>query len=78
MTLMCIFGVGCDTLPQLLAVKERGTLRAQKPSLPREDISFPVKGMYRLLDLITEQGTNGLSDSFFLLDQFLRAHGIYS
>lgn len=70
--------LAANTRPQLLAVKERGSVQAQKPSLPREDLSFPVKGMYRLLDLITEKGSSGLGDSFFLLDQFLRAHGIHS
>ena len=58
------------TRPRLLAAKDRGSVQAQKPALPREYLSFPVKGMYRLLDLITEQGSNGLSNSFFLLDQF--------
>jgi hypothetical protein len=53
-------------------------MQAQKPSPPREDLSFPIKGMYHLLDLITEQGSNGLGDFFFLRDQFLRTHGIHS
>jgi hypothetical protein len=35
---------------------------ARKPSPPPEDPSCPVKGMYRLLDLITEQGSSGLGN----------------
>jgi hypothetical protein len=30
------------------------------PSQPEKDLSLPVKGMYPLLDLITEQGSSGL------------------
>ena len=29
------------------------------------DLSLPVKGMYRLLNLITEQGSSGLGDTVF-------------
>ena len=35
--------------------------------LPPEDPSCPVKGMYRLLDLIMEQGNSGLGNKFFVL-----------
>jgi hypothetical protein len=45
--------------PQSSAVKDRSRVPARKPSPPPEDPSCPVKGMYRLLDLITEQGSNG-------------------
>jgi hypothetical protein len=33
---------------------------------PPEVLSCPVKGMYRLLDLIMEQGSNGLGNSFYV------------
>ena len=33
---------------------------------PPKDPPCPVKGMYRLLDLITEQGSSGLGSSFFV------------
>src|ERR1700677_804582 len=35
------------------------------PSQPEKDPSLPVKGMYPLLDLITEQGSSGLGKSRF-------------
>ena len=31
------------------------------------DLSLPVKGMYPLLDLITEQGSSGLGDAVFFI-----------
>jgi hypothetical protein len=34
------------------------------PAPPPEDPSCPIKGMYRLLDLITEQGSSGLGNRF--------------
>ena len=34
---------------------------------PFKDQSCPVKGMYRLLDLITEQGSSGLGNLLELL-----------
>lgn len=39
---------------------------ATKSNPAAKDPSCPVKGMYRLLDLITEQGSNGLGNSFFV------------
>ena len=52
--------------PQSFATKDRDRVPARKPSPPPEDPSYPVKGMYRLLDLITEQGSSGLSNSLSL------------
>jgi len=40
---------------------------------PPEDPSCPVKGMYRLLDLITEQGGNGHVDKIVIGQQSLQA-----
>jgi hypothetical protein len=48
--------------PQSSAAKDRSRVPARKPSPPPEDPSCPVKGMYRLLDLITEQGSSGLGN----------------
>ena len=31
------------------------------------DLSLPMKRMYRLLDLITEQGSSGLGDAIFFI-----------
>jgi hypothetical protein len=36
------------------------------PAPPPEDPSCPIKGMYRLLDLITEQGSSGLGNRFIV------------
>ena len=55
---------------QTPADKERSRAKAKKQSL-HEDPSCPVKGMYRLLDLITEQGSSGLGNSFLLAIGFL-------
>ena len=48
--------------PQSSAAKGRGRVPAREPSSPPEDPSCPVKGMYPLLDLITEQGSSGLGN----------------
>jgi hypothetical protein len=51
--------------PQSSAAKDRSHVPARKsPSPAPEDLSpsCPVKGMYRLLDLITEQGSSGLGN----------------
>ena len=45
---------------------------------PLDDYSCPVKGMYRLLDLITELGSSGLGNCLFLGYQFPRTHRINS
>ena len=37
------------------------------------DPSLPVKGMYRLLDLITEQGSSGLGNAFFSYQLYLHS-----
>ena len=47
-------------LPQSPAAKEHSRWARNLP-LP-EDPYCPVKGMYRLLDLITEQGSSGLGN----------------
>ena len=39
------------------------------PAPPPEDPSCPVKGMYRLLDLITEQGSSGLGNCLLVADR---------
>ena len=48
--------------PQPSGTKDRSRVPARKPSPPPEDPSCPVKGMYRLLDLVTEQGSSGLGN----------------
>ena len=48
--------------PQTSSV-EKG-VRTGQSSLPPNDPSCPVKGMFRLLDLITEQGSSGLGNYF--------------
>jgi hypothetical protein len=48
--------------PQSSAAKDHSRVPARKPPPPPEDPSRPVKGMYRLLDLITEQGSSGLGN----------------
>ncbi|KAI0296531.1 hypothetical protein B0F90DRAFT_1035697 [Multifurca ochricompacta] len=47
-------------------------VEAHKPAL-REDLSWSVKGMYRLLDLITEQGSSGIVHKVVVPQQSLRA-----
>ena len=37
---------------------------------PADDLSCPIKGMYRLLDLIMEQGNSGLGNQFFTVVHF--------
>jgi hypothetical protein len=51
--------------PQSSTAAKSGMVPA-KPAPPSEDPLCPVKGMYRLLDLITEQGSSGLGNSFFV------------
>jgi hypothetical protein len=63
--------------PQLLANIDRSPMHVPKQP-PPEDPSCPVKGMYRLLDLITEQGGNGHGNRLFLGYQFSRSHEICS
>ena len=57
-------------MSQTSADKGRSRAKALKQPL-REDPSCPVKGMYRLLDLITEQGSSGLGITFLLAFSFL-------
>jgi hypothetical protein len=54
------------SLPRSSAAKERSRVPARKPTPPPQDASCPVKGMYRLLDLINEQGSSGLGNRPFL------------
>jgi hypothetical protein len=58
-------------IPQTSVVGKGHQVRKQQPSTPPEDSSCPVKGMFRLLDLITEQGTSGLGNFFYKCYQFL-------
>ena len=62
--------------PQSSAAKERSHVQASELSPRPEDYSCPVKGMYRLLDLITELGSSGLGNLLFLGYQFSRTHRI--
>lgn len=55
--------------PPQVPEKDRSPTQVSKPS-PSEDPSSPVKGMYRLLDLISEQGSNGHGNRLFLGYQF--------
>ena len=70
-TTLCLF------VPWSRAV-HRSAIRRQPPpqtgphSQETLDHSSPVKGMYRLLDLTTEQGSNGLGNHLSLDYQFLR------
>ena len=49
----------------------------KEPTPPPEDLSCPIKGMYPLLDLITEQGSIGLGNSLFLqLESLHSTHDI--
>jgi len=58
------------SLSQTSTDKECNRAKAQKRPL-HKDPSCPVKGMYRLLDLITEQGSSGLGNNFLLAMSFL-------
>ena len=51
--------------PQSSKTEKSGVVTTE-PTPPLEDPSCPIKGMYRLLDLITEQGSSGLGKSLFL------------
>jgi len=58
------------SLPQSSASKGHGREQDQKPSPPVEHLSCPVKGMYRLLSLITEQGSSGFGNRVFCAISF--------
>jgi len=47
--------------------------RGKETAPPTEDLACPVKGMYRLLDLITEQGSSGLVDKIVISQESLQA-----
>ena len=59
--------------------KRRARFQGQELEPPpiSEDFSLPVKGMYRLLDLITEQGSSGLGNYSFVFWSS-SAHRCYS
>ena len=61
--------------PQPSTAAKRGMVPA-KPAPPSEDPPCPVKGMYRLLDLITEQGSSGLGNCFFVTVTLAYTHDI--
>ena len=46
---------------------EKGGAVMTEPAPPPEDPSCPIKGMYRLLDLIMEQGNSGLGNRHFFV-----------
>ncbi|KAI9450273.1 hypothetical protein BJY52DRAFT_1357697 [Lactarius psammicola] len=57
--------------PQSSTAEKSGMVAAEPP--PPEDPSCPIKGMYRLLDLITEQGSSGLVDKIVIAQESLQA-----
>ena len=64
---------------RIFATRERSRVQSMQtpepPLPPREDYSCHIKGMYRLLDLITELGSSGLGDRLFLrLSGFTRSY----
>ncbi|KAI0250888.1 hypothetical protein BJV78DRAFT_1154831 [Lactifluus subvellereus] len=59
--------------PQTSSVGKGDQVRTQQSSLPPDDPSCPVKGMFRLLDLITEQGSSGLVDKIVIAQGPLQA-----
>ena len=52
--------------PPLLSTTEMCGVLTREPASPPEDPSCSIRGMYRLLDLITEQGNNGLGISLLV------------
>ncbi|KAI9437934.1 hypothetical protein BJY52DRAFT_1381767 [Lactarius psammicola] len=52
---------------------EKSSAVMTEPVPPPEDPSCPIKGMYRLLDLIMEQGNNGLVDKIVVAQESLQA-----
>ena len=52
--------------PERDTISEVGSVATDPaPSQPVKDPTLPIKGMYPLLDLITEQGSSGLGKSLF-------------
>ena len=62
--------------PQSSATQERSRAQARKLLPHLEDPFCPVKGMYCLLDLITEQGSSGLGNHLFPGYWLSRTHRI--
>jgi len=58
--------------PPSSTAEKRGMVPT-KPTHPTEAPSCPVRGMYRLLDLITEQGSSGLVDKIVISQESLQA-----
>ncbi|KAF8270132.1 hypothetical protein EI94DRAFT_1572312 [Lactarius quietus] len=58
--------------PHLSPTSEKSVVVAESVS-PPEDPSCPIKGMYRLLDLIMEQGSGGLVDKIVIAQESLQA-----
>ncbi|KAH9059756.1 hypothetical protein EDB87DRAFT_1562790 [Lactarius vividus] len=57
-----------DALSEVQSTLESTAELAQ----PRDDLSLSIKGMYPLLDLITEQGSSGLVDKIVIAQQSLQ------
>ncbi|KAH9029425.1 hypothetical protein EDB85DRAFT_1867188 [Lactarius pseudohatsudake] len=60
-------------VPSQSSTAEKSGTVATEPAPPPEDPSCPIKGMYRLLDLITEQGSSGLVDKIVIAQESLQA-----
>ncbi len=53
-------------------------MATMQPAPPPEDPSCPIKGMYRLLDLITKQGSSDPGNIQFPRRSLHRTHGVPS
>ncbi|KAN0134764.1 hypothetical protein V8E53_007549 [Lactarius tabidus] len=60
------------TSSQLSETERSGAVKTELAPPPK-DPSCPVKGMYRLLDLIVEQGSSGLVDKIVVAQESFRA-----
>ncbi|KAI9450278.1 hypothetical protein BJY52DRAFT_1215556, partial [Lactarius psammicola] len=58
--------------PRSFTTETSGAMMTE-PAPPPEGPSCPIKGMYRLLDLITEQGNSGLVDKIVVAQESLQA-----
>ncbi|KAH9010017.1 hypothetical protein EDB84DRAFT_1570859 [Lactarius hengduanensis] len=58
--------------PQTPEPDRLSEVQSTKSAHPSENTSLPVNGMYPLLDLITEQGSNGLVDKIVIAQQSLQ------
>jgi hypothetical protein len=57
--------------PQTPELDSLGEVESTDSAQVVKDPSLPVKGMYRLLDLITEQGSSGLGNPVFPYQLYL-------